>query len=153
MADIEMLDPAAAAAALREAGAAGRGFFGLDPVTQNDALLVRELERLGAQVFRAPGHDAVAVYGCAPNPGQPRQGRIATTGTDPAAVRAFIGFLTTYQRTTSFTATLPAGAPAVAAFTGAGFKQVGTLPEHFYQSGRYQDCLVYYASAEEACHS
>lgn len=150
MADIELLDPAAAAAALREAGPAGRGFLGLDPVTQNDVLLARELERLEAQVFReAAGR---AVLGCSPNPVQPRQVCVATTCDDPAVLRAFVGFLATYLRGTSFTATLPADAPSVAAFDGCGFQRVGTLREHFYRSGRYQDCLVYYTSEEASWH-
>jgi hypothetical protein len=50
-------------------------------------------------------------------------------------------------------AAVPAGHATVAAFEGCGFRQVGTLPEHWHQSGRHQDVLVFFARVEDAWRS
>jgi len=135
------LDAAAAAAALRAAPArAARGLFGLDPVVQNDPLLIREIERLGVEFYAGGG----ALYGVAPVPEQPRQARVATTSGEAAPLR-------TYRRCTSFTAFVPEHSPATPAFEGCGFVHVGTLRDHLYQSGAYRDVLVYHANGDDAC--
>jgi len=141
--DIRRLDPAAAAAHLRAAAEAGRGFLGLDPVTQNDALLAAELARMQAQVFRAGD----MLLGSVPNPDQPRQAFIAATSADPEPLRILLGFLDTRQRCNSFVAMVPDGAACAAAFASCGFRQVGVLRDHRYQSGAYQDVIVYHAES------
>lgn len=142
------LDAAAAAAALRAAPEqAARGLFGLDPVTQNDALLIREIERLGVE-FYAGGRE---LYGVAPVPEQPRQARVATTSGEPEPLRALLGFLRTYRRCTSFAALVPEHSPARPAFECCGFVHVGTLKDQLYQSGAYRDVLVYHANGDDTC--
>lgn len=140
--DIVPLGHAEAAAALREAGAPARGFLGLDPVTQNDALLTRTLERAEARVLRA----GETLVGAAPNPLQPRQSQVATTSADAAAVRALVDFLVAYRRTTSCLALVPHGAPAVSAFLGCGFTDRGVLRGHRYASGAYHDVRVLFGN-------
>lgn len=147
--DLGRLDPASAAAGLRAAGEAGRGFLGLDPVTQNDTLLVNELSRLGAQVFGSER----ALLGYLTNPDQPRQAVVATTSADPEPLRAFLAFLGTYQRCSSFVAFAPDGAAMAAALAACGFAERGTLRAHRYQSGRYLDVSIYYARLEDVCPS
>ena len=149
MTDIQRLDMAGAAIGLRAVAQDARGFLGVDPVTQNDALLAGELTRLGAQVFRG----ADTVLGYLTNPDQPRQVFVASTSADPAPLRALLEFCGTYQRCTSYVALVPAGSTSVAAFQGCGFAQVGTLPAHRYQGGGYADVLVYFATGEDACRS
>jgi hypothetical protein len=149
MADIRLLEPAAAAEALREAGAAARGFLGLDPVVQNDALLARELGQLDAQVL----HGGAGLLGFAPNRAQPRQAYVASTSTDPEPLRALLAFLGSYRRCTSYVAQVPEGAPGTAAFESCGFKHVGTLRAHRFESGAYRDVHVYYSDGEGSCRS
>jgi hypothetical protein len=149
MTDLELLDTAAATAGLRAAGVAARGFLGTDPITQNDALLADELTRLTAQVFRAGD----TLVGCTPNLAQPRQAFVASTSDRAEPVRALLAFLGTYRRFTSYVAMVPATAEAHDAFTGCGFTRCGTLREHRYASGGYQDVLVYFVEAEDACLS
>lgn len=144
-----MLDSETAAVELTRVGGSARGFLGLDPVTQNEALLARELTRAGASVFRADD----GLVGCAPNPESPRQSYVATTSADPGAVRAVLEHLVTYQRCASFVALVPAGSPAGAAFVECGFAPVGVLREHRFHSGAYHDVHVYFAGAEEPCPS
>ena len=141
--DIRRLDPAAAAAGLRAAGRAGRGFLGLDPVTQNDVLLANELTRMQAQVFRAGD----MLLGAVPNPDQPRQAFVAATCADPEPLRAFLAFLGTRQRCGSFVAMVPDGAASAAAFERCGFRRVGVLRDHRYQAGAHQDVVVYHADS------
>ncbi len=141
--DIRRLDPAAAAAHLRAAAEAGRGFLGLDPVTQNDVLLAAELTRMQAQVFRAGD----MLLGSVPNPDQPRQAFVAATCADPEPLRILLGFLDTRQRCSSFVAMVPDGAACAAAFESCGFRQVGVLRDHRYQSGAYHDVIVYHAES------
>jgi len=148
MPEIQLLRASAAASGLRGAKAEGRGFLGVDPVTQNDALLARELTRQGAQVYRAGD----TLVGYAPNHEQPRQAFLASTSADPEPIRAVLAFLSTYQRCTSFVAMVPAGAEAAKAFAGCGFEQTGVLRDHRYQSGGYQDVLVL-AKGEVPCPS
>jgi hypothetical protein len=143
MTDLHPLSPATAAAELRRTGV--REFLGLDPVTQNDALLAAELTRRDARVFRAGD----ALVASAPNAQQPRQAFVATTVDDPAPVRALLDFLRTYHRRTSFLALVAVDAAAVAAFTGAGFTLTGTLREHRYAGHAYHDLLM--LVKEEAC--
>lgn len=149
MTDLRMLEPAAAAAALREAGPAARGFLGLDPVVQNDTLLARELARREVQVLRG----GAGLLGFAPNPEQPRQAYVASTSTDPEPLRAFLAFLGSYRRCTSYVAQVPEGAPGAEAFEGCGFARVGTLRAHRFASGAYRDVHVYYREGEEPCRS
>jgi hypothetical protein len=149
MSDLELLAPAAAAAALRQAGAAARGFLGLDPVVQNDALLARELGQLDAQIF----HGGAGLLGFAANPAQPRQAYIASTSSDPEPLRAFLAFLVSYRRCTSYLAQVPDGAESTAAFESCGFSRVGTLRAHRFESGAYRDVHVYYHGEEGSCRS
>jgi hypothetical protein len=149
MSELRLLEPAAAATALQASGPAARGFLGLDPVVHNDALLARELGLLGAQVFEGGS----SLLGFAPNPAQPRQAQVASTSADPAALRAFLTFLGSYRRCTSYVAHLPDGAASAAAFEGCGFRRVGTLRAHRFAAGAYRDVHVYYASEEESCRS
>ncbi|MCP3760526.1 hypothetical protein [Streptomyces sp. TBY4] len=147
MTDIRPVPLTEAVTALRAAGDACRGFLGVDPVTQNDALLVKELTRTGAQFFRSDG----ALVGCLTNEDQLRQVYVATTTADPEPLRAFLAFLDTYRRITSYVALLPSGNPTLPAFEKCGFTQVGNLKDHHFQAGRHQDVPVYFASAEVAC--
>ncbi len=89
-----------------------------------------------------------AIVGCAGNPDQPRQAYVASTSGQAEPVRALLEFLSTYRRCTSYVAMVPAGAPAVTAFTGCGFRPVGLLPAHRYQSGGYLDVLVLAKAAQ-----
>lgn len=147
MPDLSPLTPAAAAAALRDQGA--RGFLDLDPVTQNDELLAAELTRTGARVFRS----GTALVGYRPNERQPRQAYLACTTADPGPVGDLMGFLATYQRVTSFVATVPADGAAESAFAGCGFGAVGTLREHTYADGRHRDVRVWFGRVEDPCRS
>lgn len=149
MTELQLLNGPAAAAALREAGGGARGFLGVDPTTQNDALLANELTRLGSQVYRAGD----AVVGYALNPAQPRQAYVASTSADAGPVRALLDFLANYRRCGSYVALLPAASVAVPAFTDCGFAELGVLREHRFQSGRYQDVLVYFAKVGDTCGS
>ncbi|KDN21942.1 hypothetical protein [Amycolatopsis rifamycinica] len=145
MTDLRPLSPAEAVRGLRRAGDAARGFLGTDPVTQNDALLVRELTRREAKVYAAGG----ALVGCVPNRAQPRQVYVSSTSAGPEPVRALLGHLTTYQRRTSFVALV--GADGAAAFLGAGFARGGVLPGHHYAGHAFHDVLV--LVKEEPCRS
>jgi hypothetical protein len=149
MTELHMLNAPAAAAALRDAGPSARGFLGVDPTSQNDPLLAGELTRLDARVYRAGD----AVVGYAPNHAQPRQAYVASTSAETGPVRALLTFLTTYRRCGSYVALLPAGSAAVEAFAACGFAEIGVLREHRYQSGGYQDVLVYFAKVEDTCGS
>ncbi|GAA3437669.1 hypothetical protein [Kutzneria kofuensis] len=148
MTEIQRLDPDAAVAELRASADSARGFLGLDPVTQNDALLTAELEALEAQLFSA----GETLVGFAPNADQPRQAYVASTSADPEPLRALLEFLTTYQRCTTFVAMVPDGAVAAAGFTACGFEQVGVLPRHRWQNYDWQDVLVYVGRAD-SCRS
>lgn len=137
MPELELLPPAAAAAALTAAEERARGFLGLDPVTQNEALLARELTRRDAAVFRYGD----TVLGCRSNPDQPRQSEVASTTADPAALGALLHFLHTYQRCVSFVALVP-DALDDSGYTALGFVRTGLLREHRYANGRYHDVRV-----------
>jgi hypothetical protein len=141
---LALLGTAEAAERLSAAPEAARGFLGLDPVTQNGALLARELTRTGAQVLRTGD----VLLGYAPNSGQPRQARIATTSTDPEPLAALLDFLRTYRRCTSYVAEVTEGSPAVPALEACGFTRAGRLPGHVFHSGGYHDVLVYCATEE-----
>lgn len=149
MTEMRRLDVAGAVAGLRAAGNDARGFLGTDPVTQNDALLGKELTRIGAQFY---GHGDT-LLGYLPNRDQPRQAYLASTSADPDALRVFTTFLTTYQRCTSYVAMVPTDCVAADAFDACGFRRVGALREHQYRSGRYHDVVVFYATGEDACRS
>jgi hypothetical protein len=146
MTDIQRLDPEAAVAELRAAADSARGFLGLDPVTQNDALLTAEMRSLQAQLFSA----GETVVGFAPNADQPRQAYVASTSADPEPLRALLEFLTTYQRCTTFVAMVPDG--VANCFADCGFEQVGVLPRHRWQNYDWQDVLVYVGRAD-SCRS
>ena len=145
---LQRLDTEAAVAELRTTGASGRGFLGLDPVTQNDSLLAAELKSLEAQFFTV----GEALVGFAPNADQPRQAYVASTSADPEPLRALLEFLTTYQRCTTFVAMVPDGAESAAGFDACGFERVGVLPRHRWQNYDWQDVLVYVGRAD-ACRS
>ncbi|WP_183091609.1 hypothetical protein [Streptomyces radicis] len=149
MTDLIPLDPASAAAGLREAGEGARGFLGVDPVTENDALLTRRLAALDAQVFRAGD----TLVGAAPNPHQPRQAYVASTSADEAALRALLGFLVTYRRATSYVALVERGAAATEALRRCGFAERGALRDHRHRSGAPVDVLVWFGKAAETCPS
>jgi hypothetical protein len=144
-----MLDAAAAAAALSGAGRAARGFLGIDPVTQNGALIAAELTRMGAQVCRAG--DTLVAY--AHRASQPRQALVASTSAHAGPVAALLSYLRIHQRSTSYLALVPAGSAAIAAFEGCGFRPAGVLRDHRYQSGGYTDVLVYFAKGADTCRS
>ncbi|WP_353942659.1 hypothetical protein ABII15_14040 [Streptomyces sp. HUAS MG91] len=137
MPELELLPPAAAAAALTAAGEPARGLLGLDPVTQNEALLARELTRREAAVFRYGD----TVLGCRVNAEQPRQSEVASTTADPAALGALLDFLHAYKRCVSFVALVP-DALDISGYTALGFTEVGLLREHRFAAGRYHDVRV-----------
>lgn len=140
------LDPDAAVTELRASAESARGFLGLDPVTQNDALLAAELKSMQAQLFTV----GEALVGFAPNADQPRQAYVASTSNDPEPLRALLEFLATYQRCTSFVAMVPDGAED--GLAACGFERVGVLPRHRWQNYDWQDVLVYVGRAD-ACRS
>ncbi len=144
-----MLDAAAAAQALSDAAGAARGFFGIDPVAQNCALIAAELTRTGAQVCRAGD----ALVGYAHRPSQPRQALVASTSARAEPVATLLSFLRIHHRSTSFLALVPAGSVTIAALEGCGFRPAGVLRDHRYQSGGYHDVLVYFAKAADTCRS
>ena len=148
MTEIQRLEPDAAVTELRAAADAARGFLGLDPVTQNDALLASELKSLEAQLFSA----GETLVGFAPNTDQPRQAYVASTSADPEPLRALLEFLSTYQRCTTFVAMVPDGAESAGGFDACGFERVGVLPRHRWQNYDWQDVLVYVGRAD-ACRS
>jgi hypothetical protein len=148
MTEIQRLEPDLAVAELRAAADSARGFLGLDPVTQNDALLASELKSLEAQLFSA----GETLVGFAPNTDQPRQAYVASTSADPEPLRALLEFLSTYQRCTTFVAMVPDGAESAAGFDACGFERVGVLPRHRWQNYGWQDVLVYVGRAD-ACRS
>jgi len=130
-----MLDAAAAAQALSDAAGAARGFLGIDPVTQNCALIAAELTRIGAQVCRADD----ALVGYVHRRGQPRQALVASTSAQAEVLATLLSFLRIYQRSTSYLALVPTGSAAITAFEGCGFRRAGELRDHRYQSGGYQE--------------
>lgn len=123
-----------------------RGFLGLDPVTQDTALLAKEITARGVQVLC----HGDALLGYAINPHQPRQAAVATTSADPGPLAALLGLLRAYHRCTSFTAEVTAGSAVLPALAGCGFERRGTLPGHRYESGRYHDVhvLVHHTARE-----
>jgi hypothetical protein len=147
MFDIQRIDPAEAVTRLRVAVELSRGFLGLDPVTQNDALLIRALAELDAQVFAC----GTTIVGYLPNRDNPRQATISSTSGDPAVVAEFTGFLHRYRRCTSFLATAEPDATPARALLGCGFEEVGRMPGHVFRSGHYRDVAVYFAPWEIAC--
>lgn len=144
-----MLDAAAAAQALSDEAQLARGFLGIDPVTQNRAQVAAELTRMGAQVCRADD----ALVGYAHRRDQPRQALVASTSARAEPVATLLSFLHVYHRLTSYLALVPAGSATIGAFEGCGFRRTGVLREHRYQSGGYQDVLVYFAKAADTCRS
>lgn len=149
MTDVQLLDREAAAVSLRSAAEDARGFLGLDPVTQNDALLGKEIAGLGAQIFRAGN----AILGFLPNHHQPRQAVVASTSADAEPLRAFLAFLRSYRRCTSYLTYIPTGSSAIEAFTTCGFSQVGTLKCHYFWRGSYVDVGVYFVNGDSPCLS
>jgi hypothetical protein len=141
------LTPAQAAARLRTEPGGGRGFLGLDPVTQNDPSLIAGLSAREALVWSF----GVALVGACPNPDNPRQACVATTSADPAALRAAAGTLRAYRRTASLLAVAGTGEPAADAVRGCGFTRAGTLRRHDYRSGAYHDADMHYLSLEQPC--
>ncbi|MGQ0838598.1 GNAT family N-acetyltransferase [Actinokineospora sp.] len=125
--------------------ARARGFLGLDPVTQNDDLLARELTERQARVFGA----GTAVLGCVLNPDNPRQAVVACTTDDPAPLAAFVEFLHRHLRCTSFIAHTTDARAAV--LTECGFTRIGTLADHVYRGGRYHDEYVFHRAVEGRC--
>jgi len=150
MPELQQLRPAEAITLLRATPRGGRGFLGLDPVTQNDPLLLRRIADTGMQLF-AVGD---TVLGYAANPDNPRQAFVATTSEDGAALVALAEHLRVYRRCTSLVCHAAEGEPAVAALLDCGFRSVGLLREHDYRSGAYHDVHVYHvAGAQLPCAS
>ncbi|GAB3465364.1 hypothetical protein [Actinophytocola sediminis] len=118
-----------------------RGFLGLDPVTQNYALLAQLLSARQARLFGAGD----AVVGYAPNLDQPRQAQVATTSTDPEVLTGFTDYLRRYGRYTSF---LCLDGPSTAL---RGFRLVGTLRAHVYRGGGYHDVDVHLSTGSQPC--
>lgn len=141
------LTPAQAAARLRTEPGGGRGFLGLDPVTQNDPALIAGLSASQALVWSF----GAALVGACPNPDNPRQAWVATTRADPAALRAAAATLRAYRRTASLLAVAGTGEPAADAVRGCGFTPAGTLRRHDYRSGAYHDVDMHYLSLEQPC--
>ncbi|HEY4023725.1 MAG TPA: hypothetical protein VGM75_33930 [Pseudonocardiaceae bacterium] len=139
MTELRPLAPREGVALLRGIGA--RGFLGLDPVTQNDPLLLRELAAMDAHLF-APTEGADAVLGYTPNPDNPRQAYVATTSADPALLAELADHLLIYRRCTSMVC-LTSDDTAIAALRGNGFRQAGLLRQHDYREGAYHDVHVY----------
>ncbi|GAA3226351.1 hypothetical protein GCM10020256_36720 [Streptomyces thermocoprophilus] len=106
---LRLLSPAQAAAELSAAGEAARGFLGLDPVTQNAALLGRELAHRDAVVLRY----GETLLGCAVNPEQPRQAEVAVTAADAPAMGGAAG--------------VPADVPALLVVREPGARRPGHL--------------------------
>lgn len=140
MTDLELLTPAEAAAELSARPREARGFLGLDPVTQNAALLARELIRGQAAVFRAGS----TLVGCQVSGFQPRQAQVDTTGTDPDGLRTMLELLASYRRCTSYLGL--ASAERAPVYEASGFRRTGSLRHHRWAGGRYHDTLVFYAS-------
>jgi hypothetical protein len=147
MRELVALSTSEAAVRLRAAGEAARGFLGVDPVTQNDPLLVRELDAQQAQLF-ACGQSVAGYLSGADNP---RQATVAAAGDDPQALAALTEFLHRYRRYTSFVATAEPDSAAARALLGCGFTEVGRLTGHLFRAGRYRDAGLYYATWETAC--
>jgi RimJ/RimL family protein N-acetyltransferase len=141
------LSLAQAAARLRTAPGGGRGFLGLDPVTQNDASLVAGLSARRALVWSF----GVVLIGAYPNSRNPRQVRVATTAADPKALRAVVQALRVYRRTTSLVTATVATEPAAEAARACGFADIGVLRRHDYRSGVYHDVYLRYLSLESPC--
>jgi hypothetical protein len=123
----------------RLAATGTRGFLGLDPVTENDALLSRTLATRNAQLFGCGD----TVLGYVPNPDNPRQAEVATTSTDPSILAAFTEFLRCHRRYTSFVCF---GGPPGAL---RGFRYTGRLREHVFGGGRYHDVHVHVHTGTE----
>ncbi|TDV54812.1 hypothetical protein [Actinophytocola oryzae] len=117
-----------------------RGFLGVDPVTQNDALLAKVLSAREAHLFGWGD----AVLGYAPNLDNPRQAEVATTSPDPSILAAFTEFLRCHRRYTSFVCV---GGPPEAL---RGFRHAGRLRAHHFGGGRYHDVDVHVSTGREA---
>lgn len=141
---LQRLATAEGVARLRALGDGGRGFLGLDPRTQNDALLTRLLTEREAVLF-GHGETLLGTYQSKDNP---RQAVVAVSGADPAALAALARLLRVYRRHTSMVAFTSPGDPALPALRACRFREVGTLAGHHYRSGAYRDAVVHYAPVE-----
>ncbi|MER5439013.1 hypothetical protein [Streptomyces sp. NPDC002790] len=152
MTELNVLTAEAAATALGRCGQAARGFLGLDPVTQNDALLVLRLRAEEALVFRYGGGNApvASVLGAVWNPHNPRQAVVSSTTEDPEALTALLDFLRTHRRCVGAVGVCASADPAHAGFAATGFRPVGVLRAHFFRSGAYLDATVHHRSLEPA---
>lgn len=131
-------------ARLRALGDGGRGFLGLDPRTQNDALLTRILTEREAVLF-GYGETLLGAY---QNKENPRQAVVAVSGDDPDGLAALARLLRVYRRYTSMVVLTAPGDPALPALRACRFREVGTLSGHHYRSGAYHDAVVHYAHVE-----
>jgi hypothetical protein len=122
----------------RLSGTGTRDFLGLDPMTQNDALLRKLLAARQARLFGAGD----TVLGYAPNPDNPRQAEVATTSADPAVLDTFTEFLRRHGRYTSFVCF---GGPPAAL---RGFRHAGSLRGHVFRGGGYHDVDVHVSTGE-----
>jgi hypothetical protein len=141
---LKRLATAEGVARLRALGDGGRGFLGLDPRTQNDALVARVLTEREAVLF-VHGETLLGAYQSKDNP---RQAVVAVSGADPAGLAALARLLRVYRRYTSMVAVTGPGDPALPALRACRFREVGTLAGHDYRSGAYRDAVVHYAPVE-----
>jgi hypothetical protein len=165
-AEVRVLDTYEGVDLLRRARNWGRGFLGVDPVTQNAALMARLLDEASAETYQVAAHgSAVAVAGCVRNPVNRRQALVAIaelpaggpTDGDPRGeaaaappaelakvIRRFLRYLSTNRDITSFVAYAVAGDGALPGLIDSGFREVGQLREHVYRSGAFHDEHVFF---------
>lgn len=178
-AEVRVLDTYEGVDLLRRAAGWGRGFLGVDPVTQNSTLMVRLLTEAEAETYQVAAHgSAVAVAGCVRNPANRHQALVAiaelpSAGPDgapadadprrPAAsaspaelakvIRRFLTYLSTHRDITSFVAHAVVGDGALPGLIDSGFCEVGRLREHVYRSGGFHDEHVFFARLAKVLES
>ncbi len=132
--------------AVRRLPGSGLGFLGLDPLTQNDQWLLDRLTGMRATLY---GTERGTLVGCAPNPANPRQARVAVAADDSAALTALLDLLRSTAAHTSFTAVACASDAGLPALLDCSFREVGTLRGHVLRAGVYLDAGVYYAADDD----
>lgn len=146
MAEPVRLELPTAVRRLRRLPDSGLGFLGLDPLTQNDQWLLNRLTSMRATLYDT---ERGTVVGCAPNPANPRQARVAVAADDSAALTALLALVRATAGYTSFTAVACASDAGLPALLDCGFREVGTLRGHVFRAGVYLDAGVYYAADDD----